>query len=96
MDELEYTRNQFQRILEEARQDLSEFGDVGVGAYILDGLAVDYMLSKNEGDESNPPVPDGAVIEPMRLSEFIEKMQHTLNILDDIWDLPVSNKNKGK
>lgn len=94
MNELEYTRHQFERILAEARQDLSEFGDIGVGAYILDGLAVDYMLSKNEGDESNPPVPDGAVIELMRLSEFIEKMQYTLSILDDIWDLPAPEHGK--
>lgn len=90
MNELEFTRHQFTRILSEAKQDLTEFGNIGVGVYMLDGLAVDYMLSKNEGDESDPTVPDGAIVEPMRLSEFIEKMEYTLSILDEIWDLPAS------
>lgn len=77
-----YTRKAFLETLQEAQADLEEFGDMGVGVYIVDGLAVDYMLSKNEEDELEPPKLEDEQVEPMYLSEFIERLKFTISILD--------------
>lgn len=107
MNELEFTRKQFEQSLKEAQQDLREFGNIGVGVCMLDGLAVDYLLSKPKPVDASdlydeeflatqeaPNTPEGAVIESMRLTEFIDKMKYTLSILDEIWDLPAPEHHK--
>ena len=85
MDEqakIEFTRRQFTLTLEEAKSDLVEYGNIAVGAYTIDGMVTDYIFSREYEDEEYPEVPEDVMIEPMRLDEFIEKLEYTISMLD--------------
>lgn len=88
--------------LEEAKQDLEEFGDIGIGALSLKGYVFDYELSKpkliDRDDLENPEFlatqieperSQGTAVEPMRLSEFIPLLQKTIDNLADVWNMEV-------
>ncbi|MDO5044295.1 MAG: hypothetical protein Q4E22_03230 [Coriobacteriia bacterium] len=102
---IEKNRIELTETLIEATNDLLEFGDIGVAAYLRNGAAFDYMLSAQEpipGVEyteeelhrltGEPPVGEGVEIEPMRISEFIDRLQYTIAILGTPYKGPITDE----
>lgn len=81
-EKIEFTRMQLTLTLEEAKSDLVEYGNIAIGAYTVDGMVTDYIFSREYEDEEYPEVPGDVVIEPMRLDEFIERLEYTISMLD--------------